>query len=1053
MRVRIAALLAGVSLSAVAAHAQDATWQGPGNDWDTGSNWSAGRPSNTATFIGNGAPNTLTFSFPSTNINQIQFNPGAPTYTFNVGFDKALSVNGNGVINNSLNTQLINIAAGGRVFFNNSSTADTLTISVQRGATFIGTLNFNDTSNAGNATIFNGQTSPSIVKGGDTFFNNSSTAGNATIVNTQGGSLAFGDQSSAGNAVITNGDSTGLGQTSFFGMSTAGNARITNTANGTTDFLGMSTAGNASITNAGGLFFGDSSTAGSSTITNNNILNFENNSTAGNATITTNNIGLTSFFDTATGGNARFVTNAGGVFDMSVLTSGGMTAGSIEGAGSIFLGSKNLAVGGSNLSMTFSGIISDCGPTGMDCAFFKNFGISPTGGSLTKVGTGTLTLSGANTYAGGTVIAAGTLQLSGAGTLGATTGTTTINTSGTLDLGGTTQTQATVNLAGGTLQNGSLNGPISSTGGIIHGIGGNASLTTTAGMTIVEGVNNYTGATTINGGILNVIGTISDPTVNSSGVLMGTGTVGSTQVNAGGTFAPGSGTPGTSMTVAGNLAFQSGAIYLVQVTPAAASATTVTGSASLTGGTVNAQFASGSYLSKQYTILTAAGGLGGTRFSTLTNTNLPAGFTDTLSYNSNDVFLNLTATLGASAGRSALACAFGINQCNVATAINNFFNSGGTLPPAFAALFNLTDGALGNALTQLDGEAATGAERAVFQLTNEFLTLMLDPFVNGRGNGGGVGGPALGFAPDQQTSLPPDIALAYRSILTKAPPPPTFEQRWTAWGSAYGGSNIANGNAVVGSNNITASTFGFAGGMDYHLSPSTVVGFALAGAGTNWGLADALGTGRSDALQVGGYGISWFGPAYLAGALAFSNHWFTTNRFSAENDELAAKFVGQSYGARLEGGYRYAVFPGFGVTPYGAVQFQDFHTPSYSESDLTGGGFGLTYNAMNATDVRTELGARFQDFTVLYNKPLILFGRLAWAHDFVSNPALNAVFEALPGASFTVFGAPIPHDSALTTLGAQLFLTPNWSLLAKFEGEFANGSQTYAGTGTLRYTW
>jgi outer membrane autotransporter protein len=146
------------------------------------------------------------------------------------------------------------------------------------------------------------------------------------------------------------------------------------------------------------------------------------------------------------------------------------------------------------------------------------------------------------------------------------------------------------------------------------------------------------------------------------------------------------------------------------------------------------------------------------------------------------------------------------------------------------------------------------------------------------------------------------------------------------------------------------------------------------------------------------------------------------------------------------------VLPAFGITPYGAVQFQDFHTPSYSESNLPGG-FGLTYNAMNATDVRTELGARFDDPTLLFNKPLILFGRVAWAHDFVSNPALSAVFESLPGASFTVFGAPIPHDSALTTMGAQLFLAPNWSLLAKFEGEFAASSQTYAGTGTLRYTW
>jgi len=170
-------------------------------------------------------------------------------------------------------------------------------------------------------------------------------------------------------------------------------------------------------------------------------------------------------------------------------------------------------------------------------------------------------------------------------------------------------------------------------------------------------------------------------------------------------------------------------------------------------------------------------------------------------------------------------------------------------------------------------------------------------------------------------------------------------------------------------------------------------------------------------------------------------------------DALTANFVGQSYGGRLESGFRFAVLPLFGVTPYGAVQAQAFHTPAYSEADTNGGGFGLSYAAMNATDVRTEVGARFDDPTLLYSKPLILFGRLAWAHDFVRNPTLDAAFETLAGGAFTVNGSPIPQNSALTTLGAQLFLTANWSVLAKFEGEFASGSQTYAGTGTLRYMW
>ena len=558
----------------------------------------------------------------------------------------------------------------------------------------------------------------------------------------------------------------------------------------------------------------------------------------------------------------------------------------------------------------------------------------------------------------------------------------------------------------------------------------------------------------VNAGTLIVDGSIAPSsltTVNSGGTLGGTGTVGNTQINSGGVFAPGSGSAGSSMTVAGNLAFQSGALYLVQVNSSTASLANVTGTASL-AGTVDAHLTSGAFTTiKTYDILHSSG-LGGTRFNALiiSNPNLGA----SLTYTATDVFLTLKAALGGGANLNE-------NQQNVANALNNFVNGGGTLPPGFASLFGLTGGTLANALSQLDGEVATGAERAAIQLTNSFLTLLTDPIGCGGINTPALlaispsacerGRSALPFTPEQEASLPPDIALAYASIF-KAPPKPIFEQHWSTWGSAYGGSNISNGNTTAGSNNVTTDSFGFAAGMDYNFTPDLLAGFALAGAGTTWGLANGLGTGRSDAFQFGARVISWFGPAYVKAALAFTNNWFTTSR-SALGDQLTANFDGQSYGGRIEGGYRYFVFPALGVTPYGALQAQDFHTPAYSETDVTNGGFGLNYAAMNATDVRTELGARFDDPTLLYGKPLILFGRLAWAHDFVNNPALSAGFQTLPGASFTVNGAPIPRDSALTTAGAELFFSTNWSLLAKFEGEFGNGSQTYAGTGTFRYTW
>src|SRR5258708_9195233 len=102
---------------------------------------------------------------------------------------------------------------------------------------------------------------------------------------------------------------------------------------------------------------------------------------------------------------------------------------------------------------------------------------------------------------------------------------------------------------------------------------------------------------------------------------------------------------------------------------------------------------------------------------------------------------NLTGGLGAGTTLSQ-------NQQNVATALNTFFNNGGTLPANFFGVFGLTGGNLGNALTQLSGEAATGAQQGAFQLTFQFLGLMLYPFVDCRSGVGGPTDPTLGLSPD-----------------------------------------------------------------------------------------------------------------------------------------------------------------------------------------------------------------------------------------------------------------------------------------------------------------
>jgi autotransporter-associated beta strand protein len=280
--------------------------------------------------------------------------------------------------------------------------------------------------------------------------------------------------------------------------------------------------------------------------------------------------------------------------------------------------------GGNNLSTTFSGIISDCG-TGLQCF---NVEVGPTtGGSLTKVGSGTLTLTGANTYTGGTTVTGGLINFSSANNFGS--GTITLNDGG-LQWASGTSTDISSRLApfgsnGATFDTNANDVTLAS---VLSGAGGLTKIG--SGTLTLSGIDTYTGATAVNAGTLIVNGSIASSsltTVNSGGTLAGIGTVGSVQVNSGGTLAPGN-SPGT-ITVQGNLAFQSGALYLVQITPSTASTTNVTGTASL-AGTVQSAFASGSYAVRSYDILDATGGLGGTTFNALSTSNLPPGFTASL---------------------------------------------------------------------------------------------------------------------------------------------------------------------------------------------------------------------------------------------------------------------------------------------------------------------------------------------------------------------------------------------------------------------------------------
>ncbi len=127
------------------------------------------------------------------------------------------------------------------------------------------------------------------------------------------------------------------------------------------------------------------------------------------------------------------VTNQGSV-DVSNVTAS-TAIGSLSGNGDVLLGARTLTVGGLNANDTIGGVIQDGGVA------------SGTGGNLVKTGTGTLTLTGANSYTGTTTVASGTLLAGAANTLSAASAHS-VASGATLDLAGASQTVASLTNSG-----------------------------------------------------------------------------------------------------------------------------------------------------------------------------------------------------------------------------------------------------------------------------------------------------------------------------------------------------------------------------------------------------------------------------------------------------------------------------------------------------------------------------------------------------------------------------------------------------------------------------
>ena len=741
----------------------------------------------------------------------------------------------------------------------------------------------------------------------------------------------------------------------------------------------FNTNGNFVTFNGAGL-----NAANGASIKFNNVdgLTFAGSSTAGNSVLTNSGSGRFVFSDGSNAGSAR-ITNAGRLRFLDSSTAENAT---IENNGG------DLGFVGSS-SAGNATIISDSG----------NPIVVNDNASL---GTARLNLI------------RGSLDISALTTMGTIVGS--LEGGGTIFLGGKTLTIGGNNLSttfAGVIADGGSTGAIPGAHGSI--------IKESTGTLTLTGTSTYTAETLVLGGALVVDGSIASSNgvlVAAGGTLAGTGAVASTTILNGGTLVAGhNAAPFGALTVQGSLVFTAAATYLVQVSPSGAGRTNVRDVASLGGATVQAVFAPGTYVTRQSTILHADGGLDG-QFGTLVKTNLSPFFAASLSYDATagNVFLDLRA----------LAPQFmpgNVNQRNVAGGIINSFNTVGGLPAVFMTLTPA-------GLTQVSGETAVGSQQATFDAMHQFMGVMLDPAVGGRG-GAAAGG-------------------AYASMPRKAPVADAFGARWNVWAAGFGGSQTTSGDAVLGSNKTTSNVFGSAVGADYHVSRNTVAGVALAGGGTNFRVANG-GSGESDLFQAGAHLRHTQGAAFIAAALAYGWQDVTTKRtVTVEGVEsLRGHFHANAFSGRLEGGFRVAT-QSIDLTPYAAGQFTSYRLPSYAEQVASGSGpFALAYDGKTATAARTELGVKTEKAVALSDATLLLRSRLAWAHDFDTDRNVSAAFQALPASAFVVNGARPATDSALTTLSAELAWRNGWSAGATFDSQWSDTTRSYAGKGSVRYAW
>jgi len=517
------------------------------------------------------------------------------------------------------------------------------------------------------------------------------------------------------------------------------------------------------------------------------------------------------------------------------------------------------------------------------------------------------------------------------------------------------------------------------------------------GTLVLTGNNTYGGPTLVNQGRLAVNGSVTSAvSVQNGGIVGGSGTVGSLTARRGGTVAPGN-SIGT-LNVAGNVSFEPGSRYAVEVGPNGQSdRIQSSGSATIGGGEVAVTLENSpnlltqsevrSLLGQQYNILSAQQGVSG-QFDAVAPNYLFLG--TGLSYQPTGVTLSVGRN-----GTSFASVAQTPNERAVAAAADALAAGN----PVYESLLGSgTAGEARQAFRQLSGQIHADIASA---LVND--SRYLREALNGR--------------------LRQAEGLASSSAI-KADEGGAWAQLLGAWDHASGDANATG---------YQASTYGVLVGLDSAAADDWRLGVATGYTRTS--LHGGYGSkADSDNYHLAAYGDKQFGALALRGGAGYTWHRIDTKRsvnYGMQSDRDTAKYSARTEQLFAEAGYS-VQGEWLNLEPFVNLAYVNFENNGIAES---GGAAALRGDKQHTDATVSTLGLRADTaWQVSAGTTVALRSELGWQHQYGGLERGTGLRFNGGNAPFVVDSVPVSRDGMVLKAGAEVAVNENATLSLGYGG-------------------